>query len=53
MHLDLELIALGSVIGVAGAAVATGTGRQGNQQIKLGEASRKSPGRTELAFMKY
>jgi hypothetical protein len=37
MDLDVERIALGNVVGVTGAAVATGTGRERNQQINLGE----------------
>ena len=37
MDLDLEWIAFGSVVGVTGAAVAAGTGRERNQQINLGE----------------
>ena len=37
MDLDLERIAFGSVVGVTGAAVAAGTGRERNQQIDLGE----------------
>ena len=37
MDLDLERIAFGSVVGVTGAAVATGTGRERNQQINLGK----------------
>jgi hypothetical protein len=37
MDLDLERKAFGSVVGVTGAAVATGAGRERNQQINLGE----------------
>ena len=37
MDLDFERIALGSVVGVTGTAVAAGTGRESNQQINLGE----------------
>ena len=37
MHLDLERIAFGSVIGVTGTTVTTGTGRERNQQINLGK----------------
>ena len=37
MDLDHERIALGSVVGVAGTAVAAGTGRESNQQSNLGE----------------
>ena len=37
MDLDLERIAFGSVVGVTGAAVAAGTGREPDQQINLGE----------------
>jgi hypothetical protein len=37
MNLNLERLAFGSVVGVTGAAVAAGTGRERNQQIDLGE----------------
>jgi hypothetical protein len=37
MDLDLERIAVGSVVGVTGAAVAAGAARERNQQINLGE----------------
>jgi len=37
MDLDVERIAFGSVVGVTGAAVAAGAGRERNQQINLGE----------------
>ena len=37
MDVDLERIALGSVVGVTGAAVTAGAGREPNQQINLGE----------------
>ena len=37
MDLDVERIAFGSVVGVTGATVAAGTGRECNQQINLGE----------------
>ena len=37
MHLDLERIAFGTVVGVTGPTVAPGTGRERNQQINLGE----------------
>ena len=37
MDLDFERIAFGTVVGVPGAAVAAGTGRERNQQINLGE----------------
>src|SRR5947207_15529790 len=37
MDLYLQWIALGSVVGVTGAAVAAGAGRERNQQINLGE----------------
>ena len=37
MDLDLERIAFSCIVGVTGAAVAAGTGRDPNQQIKLGE----------------
>jgi hypothetical protein len=45
MDLDHERIALGCVVGVSGAAVAAGTSRERNQQIKLGKNSMKSPRR--------
>ena len=35
MGLDIERIAFGCIVGVAGAAVAAGTGRERNQQINL------------------
>jgi len=37
MDLDLERIAFDSVVGVTGAAVAAGAGRERNQQVNLGE----------------
>src|SRR5262245_61934604 len=37
MDLDLERIAFGSVVGVTGAAVAAGAGRERNQKVNLGE----------------
>jgi len=37
MDLDVERIAFGSVVGVTGAAVAAGTGRERNQQVNLGK----------------
>jgi hypothetical protein len=37
MDLDRERIASGSVVGVPGATVAAGTGRERNQQINLGK----------------
>ena len=37
MDLDFERIAFGTIVGVTGAAVAAGTGRERNQQINLGE----------------
>jgi hypothetical protein len=37
MDLDLERIAFGSVVGVIGAAVAAGAGREPNQQINVRE----------------
>src|SRR5215472_3361402 len=36
VDLDLERIAFGSIVGVTGATVAARTGREPNQQIKLG-----------------
>ena len=53
MDFDLERIALGNVVGVTGATVAAGTGRECNQQINLGEEFDEIAGRTGLAFMKY
>jgi hypothetical protein len=44
MNLDLERIAFGSVVGLTGAAVAAGTGRERNQQINLGEKFDKIAG---------
>ena len=37
MDLDVERIAFGSVVGVTGATVAAGTGRERNQQVNLGK----------------
>ena len=37
MDLDLERIAFGGVVGVSGTTITTGTGRERNQQINLGE----------------
>src|ERR1700731_3492454 len=37
MDLDLERLAFGGVVGWSGTAGATGTGRERNQQIKLGK----------------
>jgi hypothetical protein len=37
MDLDLERIAFGTIVGVTGTAIATGTGRERNQQMNLGE----------------
>jgi hypothetical protein len=53
MDFDLERIALGSVIGVTGAAVAAGACRERNQQINLGEKLDEIAGPNGLAFMKY
>jgi hypothetical protein len=37
MDLDLERIALGSIVGMTGATIAPGAGRKRNQQVDLGE----------------
>jgi hypothetical protein len=37
MDLDLERVAFGSVVGVTGATIASGTGRERNQEINLGK----------------
>ena len=37
MDPDLERITFGAVVGVTGAAVAAGAGRERNQQVNLGE----------------
>ena len=37
MDLHLERIAFGGVVGVSGTTITTGTGRERNQQINLGE----------------
>jgi hypothetical protein len=50
MDLDLERIAFGSVVGVTGAAVATGTGRERNQQINLGEKFDEIAGPNRTCF---
>ena len=44
MDLDLERIAFGSVVGVTGAAVTAGAGRERDQQINLGEEFDKIAG---------
>jgi hypothetical protein len=49
MDLDVERIAFGSVVGVTGAAVAAGAGRERNQQINLGEKFDEIASRTGLA----
>ena len=52
MDLDLERIAFGSVVGVTGATVAAGTGRERNQQINLGEKSGEIAGANGTCFHK-
>ena len=51
MELDLERIALGNIVGVTGATVAAGAGRECNQRSISAKNSMRSPGRTGLAFM--
>ena len=50
MDLDLERIAFGSVIGVTGAAVAAGTGRERNQQVNLGKKFDEITGPNRACF---
>ena len=50
MDLDLERIAFGSVVGVTGAAVAAGAGREPNQQINLGEKFDEIAGPNRACF---
>ena len=50
MDLDLERIAFGSVVGVTGAAVAAGAGRERNQQIDLGEEFDEIAGPNRACF---
>src|SRR6516165_2704230 len=54
MDLGFKRIAFSSVVGVTGAAVAAGAGRESatNRSISA-KNSMKSPGRTGLAFIKY
>jgi hypothetical protein len=52
MDLDLERIAFGSVVGVTGAAVAAGAGRERNQQINLGEKFDEIAGPNGACFHK-
>src|SRR5262245_25661669 len=52
MDLDLERIAFGSVVGVTGAAVAAGAGRERNQQINLGEKFDEIAGSNGACFHK-
>ena len=47
MDLDVERIAFGSVVGVTGAAVAAGTGRERNQQVNLGKNFDEIAGRLD------
>ena len=50
MDLDLERIAFGSVVGVTGAAVAAGAGRERNQQINFGEKFDEIAGPNRACF---
>src|SRR3954447_21359297 len=50
MDLDLERKAFGSVVGVTGAAVAAGAGRERNQQINLGEEFDEIAGPNRACF---
>ena len=50
MDLDVERIAFGSVVGVTGAAVATGTGRERNQQVNLGKKFDEIAGPNRACF---
>ena len=50
MDLDLERIAFGNVVGVAGAAVAARTSREPNQQIDLGKKFNEIAGPNGACF---
>jgi len=50
MDLDLERIACGNVVGVAGAAVAARTSREPNQQIDLGKKFNEIAGPNGACF---
>src|SRR5438477_11015922 len=50
MDLYLQWIAFGSVVGVTGAAVAAGAGRECNQQIDLGEEFNEIAGPNRARF---
>ena len=50
MDLDLERIAIGSVVEVTGATVTAGTGRERNQQINLGEKFNEIAGPNRACF---
>src|SRR5260370_42226295 len=50
MDLDLERIAFGSVVGVTGAAVAAGTGRERNQQVNLSKKFDEIAGPNRACF---
>ena len=50
MDLDVERIAFGSVVGVTGAAVAAGTGRERNQQVNLGKKFDEIAGPNRACF---
>src|SRR5271169_5581057 len=50
MDLDVERIAFDSVVGVTGAAVAAGTGRERNQQVKLGKKFDEIAGPNRACF---
>src|SRR5215813_887306 len=52
MDLDLQRIAFGSIVGVTGAAVAAGTGRERNQQINLGKKFDEIAGPNGTCFHK-
>jgi len=50
LDLDLERIAFGSVVGVTGAAVAAGTGRERNQQVNLSKKFDEIAGPNRACF---
>ena len=52
MDIHLERIAFGCIIGVTGATVAAGTGRERNQQINLGEKFDEIAGSNGACFHK-
>jgi hypothetical protein len=50
LHLALERIAFGSIVGVTGSAVAAGASRERNQQINLGKKFDEIAGPNRACF---